>query len=394
MLQFTVVIFIIFSWLFWLITLFLVQIFFRPAKTQKPSGFTPPVSILKPLKGVDEQAYENFASFCRQEYPDFEVVFGVADPADPVVPIVERLKRDFPRCQIRLRVFKPFGANRKASLLHGLAANARHEILVISDSDMRVTPDYLQRAVAPLADRKIGLVTCPYQGDLASTFTARLEALHMGATFLPSMLAGRSFLNMRFALGATVALRRSDLARIGGFAAIANYLADDYQLGARIADLGLRVHLSDYIVTSILGATTFRDQWHREVRWARCNRVSRPLEYPGLLLSFSTPLSFGLLILSDFSNLAWQILAISMSLRWAVAWLVTTYTRDWDTKRWLIWLPIRDMLSLLTWLAGFFGRRVTWRGEDFILMENGLMRPAPPRAIHFGLGAWHFTRRW
>ncbi len=393
MLEFLFILLIVCSWLFWLVALYLVQIFFRPTEEQKSSKFTPPVSILKPVKGVDEQAYENFASFCRQDYPEFEVCFGVADISDPVVKIVERLKRDFPKQRIQLQAFEPFGANRKASLLHGLATAAHHEILVISDSDMRVTPDYLRRVTEPLADKNIGLVTCSYRGDLASSFTARLEALHMGATFLPSMLAGRGFLNMRFALGATAALRLNDLARIGGFSAIADYLADDYQLGARISDLGLRVHLSDYIVTSILGATTFQEQWDRELRWARCNRVSRPLEYPGLLLTFSSPLSLALLIVSNYSELAWQILVISLVLRWTVAWLVTTHTDDRDTRRWLIWLPIRDMLSAFVWLAGFFGRRVRWRGEEFILVENGQMQAVAPRVFHFHLGVWHFPRR-
>ena len=218
MLQTLLLVFIICSWLFWLVALYLVHSFFQPTTKPRAPGFTPPVSILKPIKGVDVQAYENFASFCRQDYPHFEVIFGVADRADPVVPIVERLKRENPSCPIRLLVIEPFGANRKASLLHGLAAAAHHEVLVASDSDMRVTPDYLRRIVAPLADERVGLVTCPYQGDLALNFTARLEALHMGATFLPMMLAGRGFLDMRFAMGATAALRRSDLERIGDLA--------------------------------------------------------------------------------------------------------------------------------------------------------------------------------
>lgn len=379
------------SWIFWLVSLYLVQSFFKSSKRRQIFGWMPPVSILKPIKGLDYQAYENFASFCNQDYPDYEVIFGVADAADPVVPVIERLKRDFPQRKIRLHVIQPSGANRKASLLHYLASQASHEILVISDSDMRVTPSYLRHVVQPLADAHVGLVTCPYQGDLALTFTARLEALHMGATFLPSVLVGREFLNMRFAMGATVALRRGDLARMGGFAAISDYLADDYELGARMAKLGLRVHLSDYIVTSILGATDFQDQWHREVRWARCNRVSRPREYPGLLLSFSTPLALALLLVSDFT--AWQALAVSVCLRWWVAWRVTGYTRDWDTRRWLVWLPIRDMLSALVWLAGSFGRRVIWRGEEFVLVEDGRMKPVAPRVIDIGLGSWHFTRR-
>jgi ceramide glucosyltransferase len=270
-------------------------------------------------------------------------------------------------------VVQASGSNRKASILHGLADQARHEVLVVSDSDMRVTPDYLRRVVAPLSDEQIGLVTCPYRGEFPFNLTARLEALYVGSTFLPSVIVARRFLDMRFALGATVALRRSDLARIGGFAAVANYLADDYQLGARVADLGLRVHLSDYVVADVLGATTFRDQWDREVRWARCSRVSRPLEYPGLLLTFSTPLAVTLALITGFATLGWLTLLISVLVRWLVAWQVAGYTGDQVVRQWLVWLPVRDMLSALVWCAGGLGRRVTWRGEEFSLRPNGRM---------------------
>lgn len=391
MLEKLLVVLLVCSWLFWLVALYLVHDFFRQPRPQPDCSFAPPVSILKPVKGLDVEAYENFASFCRQDYPDFELLFGVADPDDPVIPVIERLKRDFPQVPIRLYLIEPFGANRKASLLHGLAGQASHELLVVSDSDMRVTPDYLRRVVAPMAEAGTGLVTCPYQGDLALTFTARLEALHMGATFLPSVLVARAFLNMRFAMGATNVLRRSDLARIGGFAALADYLADDYQLGVHIASLGLRVQLSDYIVASILGATTFREQWDREVRWARCNRVSRAREYPGLLLTFSTPLAAVLLVVSGFTPLAWRALAFSLCLRWIVAWFVTGYTRDLETRRWLVWLPIRDMLSALVWLAGSFGRRVVWRGEEFILVDGGRMQPVSAEMVDSELRPLRFT---
>lgn len=376
---------IVASWLYWLVALYLVDAFFR-VKPRVDTCFMPPVSILKPVKGLDVEAYENFASFCRQDYPDFELLFGVADPTDPVIPVVHRLQREFPRRRIQLFTVRSSGANRKASILHGLAGQANNEVLVVSDSDMRVTPDYLRQVVAPLADKRIGLVTCPYQGDLALTLTARLEALHMGATFLPSVLVARKFLNMRFAMGATNAMRRSDLARMGDFAAVADYLADDYQLGARIADLGLRVYLSHYIVASILGATTFRDQWHREVRWARCNRVSRPREYPGLLLTFSTPLAVVLLALSGFAAMGWQALLASVCLRWLVAWLVTGYTGDLETRRWLILLPLRDMLSALVWLTAGVGWRVVWRGEAFILDNDGRMRLEPSCVVNSKAG--------
>jgi ceramide glucosyltransferase len=362
------------GWLYWLIALLMVYDFFR-SRTEPGSSFMPPVSILKPVKGVDFQAYQNFASFCQQDYPDYEVIFGVADPADPIIPVIERLRRDFPERHIRLIIAVTFGANRKASLLHYLVSEAKHEVLVVSDSDMRVTPDYLKRVVAPLADQQVGLVTCLYQSELPLNVTAGLEALHMGATFLPSVIVARKVINMRFAMGATVALRRHDLTRLGGFAAIADYLADDYQLGARIAALGLKVHLSNYVIACVLGATTFREQWEREIRWMRCTHISRPLEYPGLLLSYSLPLSAVLAVVSHFENASLRILVISLFLRWLVALLISVRTGDRQVRRWLLWLPARDLLSAVTWCVGGLGRQITWRGESFALQADGRMQP-------------------
>lgn len=361
------------SWIYWLVALWLVFDFFRPRR-EVPHPFTPPVSILKPVKGVDAQAYQNFASFCQQQYPEYELIFGVADPDDPILPVIERLKRDFPEERIRLIVAEAFGANRKASLLHHMEQEARYETLVVSDSDMRATPEYLQRVVSPLADERIGLVTCPYRGVSALNLAAGLEALHMGVTFLPSVVVARKFLDMRFAMGATAVLRRRDLERLGGFASMADYLADDYQLGARIAGLGLKVHLSSYVMACVLG-TSFREQWHREVRWMRCSRVSRPREYPGLLLSFSTPLAVVWTLVSGFEPESWRALLVSLVVRWTVAWLVSGRTGDRESRRWLLWLPVRDVLTALTWCVGGIGRRIVWRGEEFELQPGGLMRP-------------------
>jgi ceramide glucosyltransferase len=366
------------SWIYWLVALWLVRAFFRTSQEPEP-GFAPPVSILKPLRGLDAEIYRNFVSFCQQDYPEYELLFGVSDPDDPVIETVQRLQQEYPEQGIRLIVTPANRVNRKAALLHALAAEARHQVLVISDSDMRVTPEYLRRVVAPMADPQVGLVTCLYRGVEPVTFTARLEALHMGATFLPSVLVAREVLEMRFAMGATAVVRQSDLMRMGGFAAVANYLADDYQLGARIAALGLRVRLSDYIVSSVLGPTTFRDQWDREVRWAHCNRVSRPLEYPGLLFTFSTPFSAILVVASGLDVFGWFALSISLLLRWFVAWKVTGYTGSQSIRRWLIWLPVRDVLSALVWCAGAVGHRVVWRGEEYILQPDG--RLASPRPV-------------
>lgn len=374
MVQIVLLTLLVASWLYWLVALALVHFFFR-SRPESDRRFKPPVSILKPVKGLDAQAYRNFASFCEQNYPEFELLFGVADLSDPAVPVVEQLQRDHPGLSIRLVTGPPMGANAKASSLHHLVKEARNEVLVISDSDMQVTPDYLSTVVAPLVDPQIGLVTCPYVGRDLATLTARLEALHMGVTFLPSVVVARKVLRMRFAMGSTSVVRRADLARIGGFAALADHLADDYELGARIAGLGKRVELSRYVVTSLLGATTFHDQWFRELRWQRCYRVSRPREYPGLWFTFTTPLATALLMASGFAPYAWLMLAASLVLRWLVAWLVTRYTADVEARRWLALLPMRDMLSALLWCLGAVGRRIIWRGQVYILESAGRMRP-------------------
>jgi ceramide glucosyltransferase len=256
MIQWVLVILVIVSWVYCLVSLWLTWTFFRHAQ-DRHSDFTPPVSILKAVKDVDAEEYENFASFCRQDYPEYELLFGVANASDPVIGVVKRLQRDFPERHIRLVVHQPEHLNRKASMLEELSKLARYDVLAASDSDMRVSRDYLRRVVAPLKDEHVGLVTCPYRADRPFTFTARLEALHMGVTFLPYVMVGRKFLNMRFALGSTNVLRRADLERIGGFAAVADFLADDYQLGKQIAQTGLSVYLSDYIMISVLGPTTF-----------------------------------------------------------------------------------------------------------------------------------------
>jgi ceramide glucosyltransferase len=367
------------SWIYWLLTWWLVRGMFK-ARSRVKSEFTPAVSILKPVRGLDAQAYQNFASFCQQNYPDFELLFGMSDAKDPAIAVVERLQEDFSNCNIRLVIGKTTGSNRKASVLHHLAAQANHPILVVSDSDMRVTPDYLRRVVAPLADERIGLVTCPYRGETALTLPAQLEALHMGTIFLPSVVIASRLFRYQFAMGATMAFRRSDLDRLGGFRAIADYLADDYQLGACIAELGLGVHLSDYVTATTLGVTSFRKLWHREIRWNRCILFSRPWEYPGLLLTFSTPLALLLLLCSGFALIGWQALTISLMVRWVVAWLVTGYTGDWETRRSLLWLPLRDVLSALTWCAGGLGRHIVWRGEEYVLQRGGRMKPLPPPA--------------
>jgi ceramide glucosyltransferase len=362
---------IVISWIYWLTAWLWTRAFFRQASPSSTEGFMPPVSILKPVKGQDPEAYVNFDSFCRQDYPEFELLFGVDDPQGPVVPIIRRLQEKYPEVPIDIIVHGGHEPNRKAGLLHKLAEAARHDILVVSDSDMRVTPDYLRRVVHPLREKPIGLVTCLSRGAKPANLTARLEMLYMTVTFLPSVLVARRLGGIKFALGATMALRRQDLNQLGGFAAISDCVADDYQIGMRTARLGLKVHLSDYVVMNVLGATSFEEQWAREVRWARCIRICRPRGYPGLLFTFSTPLAFLLCIFNLFAWPALTCLTISIMLRWIVAWKVTGYLRDRESRASLLLLPLRDVLSVVVWCAGIGGRRVEWRGEKYRLRSGG-----------------------
>jgi ceramide glucosyltransferase len=366
------------SWAYWLVAGWCVTEFFSEPQP-KADDEPPSVSILKPVRGVDSDAYRNFASFLHQDYQaPYEVLFGVTDPNDPVLEVVSRLQYEFPKRSVRALVAPQCGPNDKVSVLCHLAQQAQYDTLVICDSDMRVTPDYLQRICSPLRDPNVGLVTTLYRGEQAETLTARLEGLFMGATFLPSALVGRRYLNMRFALGATNALRREVLQEIGGFEALVNYLADDYQLGARVAATGRRVHLSDYTTQSVLGSTTFREQWGREVRWAKCMRVSRPLEYPGWLFILSTPLSAVTAAAMGSLPLGLGLTMGSLALRWLVSWQMARHTRDQLFFRYWYWLPLRDFLSAGVWLAAGMGGHVSWRGRRFALRAGGLLQPLQP----------------
>jgi ceramide glucosyltransferase len=346
----------------------------------------PKVSILKPLKGADENSYENFRSFFVQDHANFEILFGVADPHDGAVAVVKRLQREFPGRPSRLIVTLPGGANPKSATLRTLAEAARGDVLVISDADVRVSPDYLSRVVAPLADERVGLVTCPYRGLGPWGLAARLEALHMEGVFLPSVIFARRVMGQRVGMGATLAVRRADLARAGGYASIADHLADDYQLAVIVEKLGLRTHLSDHVVACVLGKTRFADQWAREVRWARGIRVTCPGRYPGLLITYPVCWAAAMWAVSGFARWGMCVLGLTLALRWLIAWDVGSLLGEPRDRRSLLWLPLREAMSFLVWCAGLVGSAITWRGERFVLLRDGrLAQQGPPGGLIRGL---------
>lgn len=340
----------------------------------------PPVSILKPLKGIDPEIYESFRSHCLQDYPaDYEIVFGVSDPADPAVASVEQLKREFPQRAIGLVVCpKILGANVKVSNLEQMLAASRFEHIVVNDSDIRVGQDYLQRIVAPLTDSKVGMVTCLYRGIAARTLGSRLESLGISTDFCAGVLAARQLEGgLRFGLGSTLAFRRTDLARIGGFESIVDFLADDYELGKRIAGLGLKVLLSDVVVETHLPAYDLRGFVAHQMRWARGVRDARLGGYIGLASTFG--IFWALLTLVSFGAVPWalDLLIAMLIMRLAVALVVGGgVLRDRQVLSGLWLIPLRDLIAVGIWLASFAGHTVTWRGDKFELKDGRLIRLA------------------
>lgn len=384
------------SCIYWCIATALVYDFFRrqnpPTRRDQSRVERPAVSMLKPVRGVDAGAYNNFASFCQQDYPEYELLFAVGDPNDPVIPVIQRLQKDFPEQNIHFHVLPVTAPNQKAALLHGLSQLARNEILVVSDSDMRVTPDYLNRVTPLLSDDHTGLITCPYHAFEADTLTARLEALHMGVMFLPGVMVARKLLDMRFAMGATILVRKADLGEIGGFEALQEYLADDNELAVRMVGLGKTVELSRYVVHTILGKTTFREQWQREVRWARTNRSNRPLEYPGLVISYTIGIALLLLLINPYSSAWWLLFGGVLAFRLITAWAITRWTGDSEAQHWLFLLPLRDTLSMVVWSVGLVSRRVVWRGQTYQVGSDGRMQPVAASEGRIGRLLRHIYR--
>ena len=355
---------------------------FRGHARQKPSpappaNQLPPVSILKPLKGIDPNVWENLCSHCEQDYPKFQLIFGVSDPADPAVEVVHKLRAKYPRLAIELVVCDCIlGTNIKVSNLAQMLSAARHEFLLVNDSDIRVPPDYLRNAISPLADDSVGLVTCLYRGVAAPTLGSRLEALGIGTDFIPGVLSAR-FLEkgLHFGLGSTLAFRHCDLKAIGGFEGLLDYLADDYELGRRIAATGKRIELSAAIVATFLPAYTMREFFRHQLRWSRTIRDARPLGYTGLVFTFGLPWALVTLLAAQGAEWAWALLAITLAVRLMAGFVAAVLVlEDHEFFRDLFLLPLRDLIAPLVWTVSFLGNRIHWRGDVFDLKDGRLSR--------------------
>ena len=332
----------------------------------------PALSVLKPVSGSAPALYENIRAHALQDYPEYELLFGVIDRGAPAAESVRRLALEFPRLRIKLvECGSSSEGNPKVFALEKLAAHASYDLLLVNDSDIRVESGYFRRIVRDLSKHGVGLVSCLYRARPGGTFASLIEALWISVEYQGQVLLGRSLQGMRFALGATMLLRRRDLARIGGFQRLRPFLADDYVLGNLIVSSGLDVALSGYAVETLLPADSWKAVWRHLLRWSRTIRVSRPLGHAGLIVTHGTVWSLSTLAGGGQSVVLATLALCCLTLRFAAAWLVADCVDLREAKRNLYLLPLADLLAFVVWLSSFFGNRVDWRGEQFRLDRQG-----------------------
>ena len=333
----------------------------------------PAVTILKPLCGAEPETYECLRSFCDQAYEEFQVIFGVRDSDDPALAIVDRLKQEFPQRDLQVVVDRrEHGSSRKVSNLANIMALARHEFLVLSDSDVRVERDYLARIVAPLLDRGVGIVTCAYRGCPRRGLWSLLGSLFINEWFIPSVLVAAMAGSRSFAFGATIAMRRQVLERIGGFASIADQLADDYRLGELTRRLGLRTVLSEVVVDVCVAERSFGDLVRHELRWLRTIRAIQPLGYAFTFVTFGVPVAALGTLLDGGAAPAVGLLAATAAAR---VMLHLSMREPGRNRTQLALLPLRDLLISSLWAWSFVTRHVHWRDERYEVTRDGSAQP-------------------
>ncbi len=333
---------------------------------RKSSSPLPAISILKPVHGRDPRFYQAIRSHATQDYHDFEILFGVSDPQDPALVDIERLRKEFPSLPISLHVVETAAPNAKVGVLAALAAAARHPVLLVNDSDINVPAGYLRCVAMRLEEPGIGLVTCLYRAT-ADSLPGRAEALGIATEFAPSVLVARLLGLAEFALGSTMAFRAATLQEIGGFAAISDYLADDYQLGSHVSRLGYHVAFAPCVVETNLSGETWPQVWKHQLRWSRTMRVSRTMGYFGYVVTHATLWA----VLACAAG-QWWAGAIALAIRMAAGiWVGAGILADREVALWFWLIPVRDLFGFAVWLAGLAGKTVDWRGQKLYLRPDG-----------------------
>jgi ceramide glucosyltransferase len=349
--------------------------FFRRERAKQLAAFTPPVSLLKPVRGVDFGSYENFASFCEQDYPEYEILFCVNEMSDAAVPVVEKVMKDFPGRRIRIFSSAPqIGSNRKVNNLALLTREAKYEILLQTDGDVRVGPNYIRELVAPFADSEVGVASCFYRAIAQKNFWAEFEAVGTASDYFAGVLVAEWKEGITFALGASVATTKSWLAKVGGYESIANLLADDYELGNRVHRADGKVLLCREPVWTMYPAQGAKGFWDHQVRWAKTTRLCRPGSFIGLLFTHGLPWALLAAAVAPSAWIAGSYLLAYLLLRFAMAWVVGIWGVNDDVLRRRFWLiPLRDLFSFAVWLAAFGSKRVTWGGLEYVTKDGKMM---------------------
>jgi ceramide glucosyltransferase len=350
--------------------------FFRRARRRaaRAKDYRPPVTILKPLKGRGIDLYANLASFCRQDYPEYQIVCGVADPNDPAVEIVRKIQHDFPHRDVVLSVGDRPGANRKVANLRHMMEHAKHAVLALSDADVRVRPDYLRRSVAPLASPKVGLTTCLYRGRGFFGLPSVIESILINCDFVPMVLTAQ-FIGQRNALGASLVFKREPFERMGGFPRIADHLADDNLLGELVKQAGLTVETLPYVVETILDSTTLRDVWRHQLRWARTYRQLQPVGWFASVVTHAVLWGLAAFVVTRGSLVGFGFLAAALAARLGTLRAIMRMLHERDTPRHLWMVPAKDLGFSTVWLASWLGHDVEWSGRTLRIQRDGRMVP-------------------
>ena len=351
--------------------------FRRECSHTSETRFAPPVSILRSLKGLDPHMYAAFRSHCLLDYPEYEVLFGASDADDPALALVEKLREEFPQAKL-LVVHCPnvLGLNGKVSNLVQMLPQASYEYIIINDSDILVPRNYLLRVLAPLAQPGVGMVTTLYRGRAGKTLGSKLEALGLSTDFSGGVLVARALEGgIRFGLGATIATTKTVLREIGGLESLADYLGDDYELGARAAAAGYQVRLADIVVETALPDYSFRDFWAHQLRWARNVKDRRGAQYFGLIVTFGLVWAVLAVAAAPRAWWTWLVLAVTAGLRVTSAVVIGRgVLADPQVLQDLWLLLLRDVVALAIWLVSYFGDEVEWRGLRFRLRDGKLER--------------------
>jgi ceramide glucosyltransferase len=341
---------------------------FRYLSVRPPAFvFSESISILKPLSGLDLDLESNLRTFFEQDYPSFEILFAVKHVDDPAAAVVEKLQREYSHVPSQLLITgEPPYPNAKVFSLDRMMTAAANDLLVMSDSDIRVTPALLPTVAAEFQETSLGVSTCPYRAVAGASFWSRLEAIGMNTDFLAGILVARMLAGMQFAVGPTIVARKKVLTSIGGFDRLKDYLAEDFVMGKFAAEAGHGVALSSYVIEHHIGSSDWRENAAHRLRWTRSTRRSRPLGYLGQLFTMPVPLA---LLVCVVHPAYWPVLPVTLILRGLAAYVVSSSVLK-AKLNWLL-LPMEDLIGFCFWIAGFFGTTITWRGRKYFLQTDG-----------------------